>query len=339
MSDISLLAVIPNSAIATELQRYIKSYEPRFDLRIASSPAEALAAIQERHFDIVWYQYEKKGLGFAEVAMMVAPRDVIAVVKNSEGAVASLDEGAAAVANYDADSPPWPICVRLSEVSIGRQAQLRAIHLTEQRFEAAIRGAHLGLWHWSVAHRQMVLDERWRRLLGYAYGDEIKTDDTPWISLIPAEFADRTRELIHRCLTGAAEFFSLEAPVVGPNGDERWVLISGGVSHRTKRGEPIQMSGVLFDLQQRRGHQPDSAQPNSTASHQGAAPVGSIDQLLKEARTQLSTILGWGDMLLREEPVDPIRREAAHAILGSARGLLKTIQSASNAPAVRIPFD
>jgi hypothetical protein len=185
----------------------------------------------------------------------------------------------------------------------------------------------------------MVLDERWRRLLGYSYGDEIKTNDTPWISSIPAEFAERTRELIHKCLTGTAEFFSLEAPVVGPNGDERWVLISGGVSHRTKRGEPIQMSGVLLDLQQRRSHQSDSAQPNSTPSQQGAAPVGSIDQLLKEARTQLSTILGWGDMLLREEPVDPIRREAAQAILGSARGLLKTIQSASNAPGVRIPFD
>ena len=99
------------------------------------------------------------------------------------------------------------------------------------------------------------------------------------------------------------------------------------------------MSGVLLDLQQRRSHQSDSAQPNSTPSQQGAAPVGSIDQLLKEARTQLSTILGWGDMLLREEPVDPIRREAAQAILGSARGLLKTIQSASNAPGVRIPFD
>ena len=99
------------------------------------------------------------------------------------------------------------------------------------------------------------------------------------------------------------------------------------------------MSGVLFDLQQRRGHNPDSAQPNSTQPRPGVAPVGSIEQLLKEARTQLSTILGWGDMLLREESVDPIRREAAQGILGSARGLLKTIQAASTAPAVRIPFD
>lgn len=339
MSDISLLAVIPNPSIEAQLRAYLKAYEPRFTLHLATSPAEALTAIQEQHFDLVWYLYEKRGLGFSEIAMMQAPREVLAIVRNSEGAVASLDEGAAAVAQYDPDSPPWPICVRLSEVAIGRQAQLRVHELTEQRFEAAIRGAQLGLWYWSVGHRQLVLDERWRRLLGYATGDEIKTDETPWISHVPEEFSDRTRELIHRCLTGKTEFFSVEVPLIGARGDERWVLIAGGVSHRTKRGEPVQMAGVLFDLQQRRGYQVDGKSTIPSISPESAAAVGSIEQLLKEARTQLSTILGWGDMLLREEPADPIRSEAAMAILGSARGLLKTVQSASRSSAILFPFD
>ncbi len=338
MSEITLLAVISTASLATQLRAYMQAYQPRFQLHVVPTSAEALALMRERQFDTVWFEYHERATGLAEVAMMFAPGELIALVNDHEEAASSLDQGATSIVFRSDDLSAWPTSVRLTEVAIGREAQLRALQLTEQRFEAAIRGAHLGLWYWSVAHRTLAIDERWRRILGYTRGEELKTGDVPWVGLTTEEHEHRTREAIQKCLSRTSDFFSLDIPLTGPNGLERTVLVVGGVPHRTKRGEPIQMAGVLFDLNQRQGSLGNVHPHLSGASiAEGIAANKVLDNLVRETRTQLSTIIGYGDMIMLDESIPTTCKEAAAAILTSARALLKTTQQA-NSPASRLPL-
>lgn len=330
MSEVTILAVLASSRLHPQLKAYVEAQRPHFRVHVVTSSEDALVALQERRFDSVWYECDDRATGLAEVAMVFAPHEVIALVSDQGVASMSLDKGASAIAHIGEQGSPWPVCAGLTEVALGREAQLRALRLTEQRFEGAIRAANLGLWHWSVAHRQLVVDERLRRLLGYTNADEIKTGDTPWISLIPEHSVDRTRELIHRCLVGSADFFSCELSITGPNGLERAVLIAGGVSHRTKRGEPIQMAGMLLSMDHGGSHPDSEVHLFRRMEEKGIVSHNWSEQRIRNARRQLSTILGYGEILLREEPIYTARHEALSEILSSARSLLIAINGGVN---------
>jgi two-component system, sensor histidine kinase and response regulator len=326
MATISILAVAPSSALAAQLRAYLKAYQPRYSLQIASSASEAVSLLQERSFDSVWFESGARALGLAEVAMVFVPHEVIAVVRGHDEAVLSLDQGASSVAYFDDDTPPWPLCVRLTENALGREAQLKALQLSEQRLESAINGANLGLWFWSVAQQQLVITERWRQYLGYPR-DEMKTGSCPWTEMVPEDYAVRVREAVNSCIHGAEAFFSLEVPLKRAQGDDRWVLIVGGVAHRSAEGVPVQLAGVLLDAHERKLYQLEMERRRESAE----ATVGTQNYLLAtmnhEFRTPLSIILGYGEILLREDLLDADRLIATEAILASARGLLKIINN------------
>lgn len=139
MSNVTILAVLRNPRLAGHLHAYLDAQRPHFRPVVVATPAEALEELRERRFDSVWYEVDEHATGLAEVAMIYAPHEVIALVSDHGVASISLDQGASAVAFLGEQGSPWPVCARLTEVALGREAQLRALQLTEQRFEAAIR--------------------------------------------------------------------------------------------------------------------------------------------------------------------------------------------------------
>ncbi len=120
-----------------------------------------------------------------------------------------------------------------------------------ERLQAAIRGANLGTWDWRIPTGEIVFNDIWSRMLGYAPEENPPRIDT-WRRLVhPADW-----EAIHKALTdhleGRTESFESEYRLLHKDGHWVWILDSGRVMERDASGKPLRMCGTHLDISSRK---------------------------------------------------------------------------------------
>jgi PAS domain S-box-containing protein len=115
---------------------------------------------------------------------------------------------------------------------------------SEERLGLAIASAHLGVWDKNFATGEVVTDDHWPSLLGYAPEDPIP----PWCQEVHPEDYPRVRDIMQDHILGLTPYAEVEYRMRRKDGQYGWILTRGKVVARDAGGRALRMIGVDHDI-------------------------------------------------------------------------------------------
>jgi len=121
-----------------------------------------------------------------------------------------------------------------------------------RRLENVIDGTNAGTWEWHIASGQLVVNERWARMLGYSVEELSPVTVETWSGNVHPEDLKHTMDLLDRHFKGENPEFRTEIRMRHKEGHWVWILGLGRVIERAADGQPVQMSGTHIDISDRK---------------------------------------------------------------------------------------
>ena len=126
-----------------------------------------------------------------------------------------------------------------------------ALTASEERLGLALAGGELGTWDWNVQTGEVVLDERWAEMLGYAL-EEIVPHLSSWRALLHPDDMPGVEQSLSAHLEGRTEHYEAEYRLRHKSGKWVWVLDKGRVIERDAAGRPLRACGTHLDITRRK---------------------------------------------------------------------------------------
>ncbi len=170
--------------------------------------------------------------------------------------------GALAVYNWgrlppsSEDQALMNVWVHLAGIAIGRHRAERGLRDREAHLVSAQAQAHLGSWTWDIASGAHTWSDEQYRIFGYTPRSIHPSYDLFMGALHPQD-RDRVAALLWKAVQGRASYV-VECRIIRPGGDLRWIDCRGDV-RRNDAGHPIQMTGTVLDLTDRKRAEERSA--------------------------------------------------------------------------------
>jgi len=130
-------------------------------------------------------------------------------------------------------------------------------------FRLAAEGSHLGVWHWDEVAKTLTWDGATRDMFGVSADAEI-TIDTFYKALHPDD-AERVKQIWRQALELQLPY-QIEFRTQRTDGTIRWVDARGR-GYYDEAGKPLWMSGVLFDITDRKEAELQAQQNQDELSH------------------------------------------------------------------------
>jgi PAS domain S-box-containing protein len=229
----------------------------------------------------------------------------------------------------------------------------RALRLSEERFNFAVRGSSDGIWDWDVSTNEVYYSTRFKELLGYAD----REFDNVLGSLerhLPPDEAARTLATISAHLE-RNKLLDVDTRLRTKAGEWRWFRLRGR-SITDPRGRPVRMAGTLSDVTDRKNFEAElqrsAAQVEESrrqiekqsavlvtqaaelevarrrAEQANQAKSEFLANMSHEIRTPMTAILGFADLLLIEDGIEtapPERTSALETIKRNGEHLLEIL--------------
>ncbi|MBN2625659.1 MAG: PocR ligand-binding domain-containing protein [Spirochaetales bacterium] len=120
------------------------------------------------------------------------------------------------------------------------------------RLDYIIQGMNVGTWEWNVQTGELILNERWANIMGYALNDLDPVTINTWLDYChPDDLAESDR-LLQLCFTRQEEFYDCECRMMHRDGHWVWVIDRGKVITWTDEGKPEWMFGTHLDITDRK---------------------------------------------------------------------------------------
>ncbi|MCW8193244.1 PAS domain-containing protein [Proteobacteria bacterium 005FR1] len=132
------------------------------------------------------------------------------------------------------------------------QERQRAEEATQHHRERLRRGqmfANIGTWEWNIQDGQLYWSERIAPLFGYIEG-EVETSYENFLVAVHPDDRQAVIDAVEACIE-RDQPYDIEHRVVWQNGTVRWLLERGAVI-RDEFGQPLQMLGVVQDIDDRK---------------------------------------------------------------------------------------
>jgi two-component system sensor kinase FixL len=138
--------------------------------------------------------------------------------------------------------------VRAAQLAQKLQASENALRKTEQDMEIAANAVDLALWTWDIARDEVWLSHKARAVFGFSPWEKLNTERIR--NVIHPEDREMLRKAVKNSLQTGAEN-PVEYRVVLPNGEIRW-LVRRSRTEFDRKGKPVSMHGILFDITERK---------------------------------------------------------------------------------------
>ena len=143
-----------------------------------------------------------------------------------------------------------------------------SVDITQQKeaqdlFRLAAEGSHLGVWHWDEIAKTLTWDSATRDMFGVSADTEI-TIDTFYRALHPDD-AERVKQTWRQALELRLPY-QIEFRTQRTDGTIRWVDARGR-GYYDEAGKPLSMTGVLFDITDRKEAELQAQQNREELSH------------------------------------------------------------------------
>ena len=127
---------------------------------------------------------------------------------------------------------------------LARKRVDRELHESEERLTLAAEAAEFGVWVWNVTSNQIWGTETWRRLFGFASGEDIGFEKL--FQRIHPEDRETVQQEIKCAATGETDHLR-EYRIILPDGTQRWIA-SRGRMRQDVNGKGFRMFGVAIEI-------------------------------------------------------------------------------------------
>ena len=209
------------------------------------------------------------------------------------------------------------------------EERARALRMSEERFNFAVRGSSDGIWDWNVVTNEVYYSPRFKELLGYADGEFDNTADFLAEHLPREEARAASRP---SGPTSSETVRSISKRDCGPSrGTGGWFRVRGR-SIANAHGRAVRMAGTLTDVTDRKTFEAElkrsAAEVEESRRRIEAQSAALVEQAAElevarrraeqasqskseflanmshEIRTPITAILGFADLLLMEEGIE-----------------------------------
>jgi len=140
----------------------------------------------------------------------------------------------------------WAIVRDISE----RKAAEEIIKENSSRLELAMQAANMAWWGMDVITGNVTFDKRKSDMLGYP--QEKFKHYTDFMELIHPEDYDGVMQAMLNHINGKAMRYACEYRVLTGSGDYLWFYDVGSVVRRGSKGEPLNVVGIVIDINERK---------------------------------------------------------------------------------------
>lgn len=128
----------------------------------------------------------------------------------------------------------------------------RALADQSRRLELVLESSRLGVWDWSIATDEMVLDDRWAEILGYRLEELEPVSVETGLRLMHPDDRAVSDALVEQHLRGLIPFYEVDLRMHHRDGRWVWVRDRGTVVERASDGSALRMTGTHEDITERR---------------------------------------------------------------------------------------
>ncbi|MFI4854076.1 MAG: PAS domain S-box protein [Phycisphaerales bacterium JB065] len=196
-----------------------------------------------------------------------------------------------------------------------------------RRLEMIIQGATLGTWDWNIQTDEIDFNQIWANMLGYEL-HEIEPNARGWETLVHPDDLPRVRQTLSDHLEGRSPLYICEHRLKRKDGTWAWVLNSGQVLERDRKGNPIRAAGIHLDITRTKETELRLIEAENRATQANQAKSEFLANMSHEIRTPMTAILGYTDLLLDDlasNSTPDSRREYLHTIRRNGEHLLTII--------------
>jgi len=220
----------------------------------------------------------------------------------------------------------------LLDITERKEAEDR-IRLSEERLEAAAKGANLGLWDYSPLQEEMLVNETWASMLGYE-PDSIREVGKKWArlmnglelwkELIHPDDLEAVTEKIKHHLAGKTDVYRSEFRMGCDDGSWKWIQGAGQVLERDENGQALRMTGVHADINKLKQLEFELKEAKEAAEEGTKAKSDFLANMSHEIRTPMNAIMGMSHLVLQTDMTSK-QRDYVGKIDMSAKALLRII--------------
>ncbi len=258
----TILLVEDDAALASGERERLESRGYRVLRAASGKEAVALAGSAEEAVDLVLMDLDLgPGLDGAEAASeIVSAREVpvLFLTSDEDEAAARKADGIAHYGYADKGSGAAALdasiktALRLFESLRREKAKEAALAEREEQLGFAIEGSGAGLWDWRMDTDELVVNDRWLGILGYAREGVSPIAFRTFAGMTHPEDLARSDQVTADYLAGRIASHSIELRMRHRDGRWVWILDNGKITERDSAGKPIRMSGMHFDITERK---------------------------------------------------------------------------------------
>ncbi|MDF0553338.1 PAS domain S-box protein [Kamptonema sp. UHCC 0994] len=149
----------------------------------------------------------------------------------------------------DAQGNPQSMIGVNFDISARKQAEIERQKLSE-RLALSLKSGAIGCWEWDIVQNILLWDERMYELYGVTKSSDSRLVYDIWVNGLHPDDRNSNDTLIRQAVLGQAEF-DTEFRVLHPDGSIHFIKAYGVVA-RDAQGNPQSMTGVNFDISDRK---------------------------------------------------------------------------------------
>jgi diguanylate cyclase (GGDEF)-like protein/PAS domain S-box-containing protein len=154
------------------------------------------------------------------------------------------------VTSYELEYEGRHACLMIVRDLTELERTLDQLHISEERWQLALRGAGDVLWDWDLRSSHIFRSPRWRTMLGYEEW-EIGETHADLIRLMHTDDREPALAAIQAHLEKRTAVFSAEYRLRHKDGTWRWIM-DRGQAIWDERGRPVRMAGSQTDITDRK---------------------------------------------------------------------------------------
>ncbi|MDM8533960.1 diguanylate cyclase [Clostridiaceae bacterium HSG29] len=170
----------------------------------------------------------------------------------------------------------------------------------KERLELAIEIAGLGIWEHNIVINETGYYDNWAKSLGYE-DDEVEKTYEGWAKMIHLDDRDEVINEFQKVLDGTISIFKKKYRLRKKDGSYRWIYDIGKIISKNRKGNPIKIIGVHFDIDETMKNQEKieylSYRDGLTSLYNRRYFENEIERLSKSRKLPISIVIGDMDRL------------------------------------------
>jgi PAS domain S-box-containing protein len=211
----------------------------------------------------------------------------------------------------------------LTDITVRKKAE-EEVKQVSTRLALAARAGGVGVWEYNVANNFLVWDDQMFALYGIKREDFSGVYDAWQAGVHPGD-RERSNQEIQMAINGEREFDS-EFRVCWPDGSVHNIRALATVQF-DEAGNPLRMIGTNWDITQQKKTEEVLLQATQEAKIANKAKSIFLANMSHEIRTPLNAIIGFSQLMNRDQQLTEIQKEYNGSIVRAGEHLLVLINN------------